>query len=113
MKTIEAKAQAVAEHLTENNVPQIISPIMILTIVEIIIELVKLAKSCNQTPKEALGGLKKPGPFERLATRRIVRKRLATLSQWRQYGTQFTDGIFAVGGVCTEDEVSTMFQEAV
>ena len=110
--TIEDKANEIAAHMVKNGEDKNIvsSPMLIIAIISILIELFKLWKSCNKTPKDALQEIHRPGIIVRWMVRRTVRKVLDDEEMEKKYAAKIAQAIMSVK-VNDEEEMVELFSQ--
>ena len=114
MSIIEEKANSVAAALEQKNVEHRVAfdPLMILTIVEVIVFLVKLYKKGNKTAQEAHQSMQSLGLVERWHLRRAIRIHLNDQEMHDHIGDKLFDGLAETAAGATEDDVSKAFEQA-
>lgn len=114
MSTIEHKARLVVQNLrTKQEVPNAttLNPLLILTIISIIVNLIRIVQICRQTNAEVVDAMHNPGIFVRWRMSRVTRKALAKFPEFASCQKQVYNGVLAVAKGVTEDEVAQMLQE--
>ncbi len=90
-------------------------PLMMVAVLQALIELIKLWKSCKTNPEQAVDKIKKPGIVGKLAMRRIIRRvgkqRFSGREDLREHLAEMELAIHKVGINTTPEEMKRIFDE--
>ena len=113
MGIIEQKANQIAADMaqTESIKKYAIDPFTILTIVEILIELVDLYRKCRKAKQETAQSMQDPGMVERWRLRKVIRTKVDDSEAHQILGNRIFQSTLNVGKTVTEDEVGQMYDE--
>lgn len=115
-ETIKNKAHQVATNLfQEQGVAhaEAFDPLIILTIIGIIINLICLIRECKKSKSAAVDLMHNPGILASWRLRRVVRRALSKHPLLlMQYHPMVVAGVKAVGKTVTEAEFTSMLEEA-
>ena len=97
--TLEEKAKQIAENMIAKGEDKNImfSPMLILAIISILIQLFKLWKSCNKTPEHCMKDIDSSSFITRWIVRRTVRRELDDEEMDRRYTNRLANSIIDVG----------------
>jgi hypothetical protein len=85
-------------------------PSTIFTFLEIIVQLMGVLKGCNQSPEDATETLKRPGLFQRIRTRNLVKQHLGT-KEFNKVGDQVLEALYKKGRKLSVNDVRSLYEE--
>lgn len=106
MKTIEAKATAIADKISDK---VNLDPLTLAAIIGFLVEIVNMFQQCKATPKETVAEITSPTLFTRLRLRRLIN---AKKSMSKELKEGLHPAVLEVMADVTEKEVTAMFSEA-
>lgn len=115
MGIIQDKAKAIAEDMHKNEVAHHLAfdPMLILTLVGIVFQLVKAYQECKKTPTQTQASIANPGILEKWRLRRIVKTSIDDHEMYDHVGGKITASTMTVGKSITTEEVQQMYNEVV
>jgi len=87
-----------------------LDPATIFTFLEIIMQLFSVLKGCGQDPESAASILKRPGLFQRVRTRSIVKQHLGT-KHFNKVGDDVLEALYKKGQKLSLSEVKEIYSE--
>lgn len=86
-----------------------LDPATLFGFIEIIRDTVSSLMKCKATPAEAVKAAKNPGPFQRLALRRVTKDNLG--DDFKKHGKDVIDAVLEVGEGLSEADFAKLYKE--
>lgn len=86
-----------------------LDPATLFGFAEVIKDLISSFMKCKTTPAEAVKVAKNPGPFQRLALRRVTKDNFG--DDFKKHGKDVMDAVLEVGEGLSEQDFSKLYKE--
>jgi len=113
MGVLEDKANAISADMEKSKIEKRVAfdPMMIVTIIGIIVNVIKIYQNCRNTPKEAAASMRSGGILERWRLRKAIRHQINDAEMHDHIGPQLFNSTLLVASKLQDEEVEKMYDE--